>query len=546
MPDPQQPWYTPGPRQEPVPGNPYASPQDGPGPGAPQDSGQPGYGQPGYGQPGYGAAVPPPPPPRRRFGRGPVVAAVVALVLVVVAGGVYAATDRGRGEPAKPVAKKSPGPSASASPSSAPPAGGPELSRIPTTAEVAAARKPGEAAAWIADDRTDIPKQINPVHDLWIVGDTAVQALYRKVTAYRLSDGAEVWSLTLPSAVCETPANPTPDGKVVVFRHERPDNERNNLCNQMQMIDLRTGKEGWHAKLDEPGDERSTHLVYSAISGDVLAVARDMFTTTYRMADGSKLYKVPRENKGACIPDKVAGGDRLLVSSTCMVAIDRSKNFGQVRELDPRTGKILWRYRTETGWSVGSLISMDPVAFTVYNNEDVAKDWRITVLDPGGKHRVTFDARAKGFEHCAGAGSGEDLQPCRGSGAGKGMIMVGGTDQVGAYDARTGKFLWGVKDNRMRTLYPLRAEDGNAMRVYEAAGPSSPGRTYLMGPRGAGTETEVVKHPAATAPWEYEMFSAHTAYVDGRLVVTPTQVSGDEDHKPVREARMLSFAPGSP
>ncbi|WP_228993286.1 PQQ-binding-like beta-propeller repeat protein [Streptomyces sp. DH8] len=537
MPDAQQPWYTPGPPQQPVPGNPYAS-----GPGAPQE-----YGPPQPAGTGYGPPTPPPPPGRRRFGRGPVVAAVVALVLVVVAGGVYGLTDWGRGGPAKPVAKKSPGPSASTSPSSAPAAGGQELSHIPTTKEVAAARKPGEATAWIADDRTDIPKQINKVHDLWIVGDTAVQALYRKVTAYRLSDGAEVWSVTLPSAVCETPANPTPDGKVVVFHKERPDNERGNQCNRMQMIDLKTGKQGWSKELDEPGDKEGTFIVHSAISGDVLSVARGMLAITYRMSDGGKLYEIPRENKGKCVPDDVAGGaSRLLVSSECMVAVERGTNYGQVRELDPRTGKVLWRYRTEAGWRFGGLISMDPVVFTVFNDKDTASDWRITVLDPGGKHRVTFDARGKGFEECAGTGSGGDIQPCRGAAVGKGLIMLGGQDQVGAYDLKTGKFLWGIKDNRMRTLYPLRAEDGNAMRIYEAAGPSSPGRTYLMGPRGVGTETEVVKHPAATAPWEYEMSMGHTAYVDGRLVLTATLMSGDENQEPVREARMLSFAPASP
>ncbi|NUV66730.1 PQQ-binding-like beta-propeller repeat protein [Streptomyces sp. CAI-121] len=528
MPDPQQPWYTPGPPQQPVPGNPYAS-----GGGAQQ----------GFGAQGFGApAPPPPPPPRRRFGRGPVVAAVVALVLVVVAGGVYGLTDWGRDEPAKPVAKESPGPSGSASPSRTPGAGGPELSHIPTTKEVAAARKPGEASAWIADDKADIPKQINKVHDLWIVGDTAVQALYRKVTAYRLSDGAEVWSATLPSAVCETPANPTPDGKVVVFRNERPDNERSNACNQMQMIDLKTGKLGWQKKLDEPGDG-DAFIVYSAISGDVLSVARGMVAITYRMADGSKLYEIPRENKGKCVPDDVAGGPaRLLVSSECMIAVERGKNYGQVRELDPHTGKVLWRYRMKTGWRFGSLISMDPVVFTIYNDKDTANDWRITVLDPKGKHRVTFDARDKGFEHCAGDGGGDDIQPCRGASVDKGLIMLGGQDRAGAYDVKTGKFLWGIKSETMPLLYPLRAEDGKSMRIYEAATSRTPGRTYLMGPRGAGTETEVVKHPAATARWEYEMFMGHTAYVDGRLVLTATQMSGDENKKPVREARMLSFA----
>lgn len=527
MPDPQQPWYAPGPPQQPVPGNPYTSEGGGP--------------------QGFGPPTVPTPPPRRRFGRGPVVAAVVALVLVVVAGGAYALSDQWRDDPAKPVAKESPGPSGSASPSGTPAAGGPELSRIPTTEEVAAARKPGESTAWIADDRTDLPKQINKVHDLWIVGDTAVQALHRKVTAYRLSDGAEVWNVDLPSSVCETPANPTPDGKVVVFRHERPDNERGNRCNRMQLIDLKTGKRGWHKKLDEPGDEDSTFIVYSAISGDVLSVARGQRAVTYRMGDGSKLYEIPREHKNKCVPDDVAGGPaRLLVTSDCMIAIDRSRNYGQVRELDPRTGKVLWRYRMKTGWSFGSLISMDPVVFTTYNNEDTASDWRITVLDPEGKHRTTFDARAKGFEHCAGEGAGGDVQPCRGTGVGKGLIMLGGTEQVGAYDLKSGKFLWGIKSEELRRLYPLRAEDGKSMLIYEAATPSRPGRTFLMGPRGAGTETNVVKHPVATAPYEYEMSMGHTALVDGRLVLTSTHMSGDENRKPVREARMLSFAPSAP
>ncbi|WP_424922701.1 PQQ-binding-like beta-propeller repeat protein, partial [Streptomyces sp. wa53] len=134
----------------------------------------------------------------------------------------------------------------------------------------------------------------------WIVGDTAVQALHRKVTAYRLSDGAEVWNVDLPTSVCETPANPTPDGKVVVFHHERPDNERGNQCNRMRMIDLKTGKQGWSKELDEPGDRDNTFIVYSAISGDVLSVARNMQAITYRMNDGSKLYEIPREHKNKC------------------------------------------------------------------------------------------------------------------------------------------------------------------------------------------------------------------------------------------------------
>ncbi|MFC8695081.1 hypothetical protein [Streptomyces parvus] len=41
---------------------------------------------------------------------------------------------------------------------------------------------------------------------------------------------------------------------------------------------------------------------------------------------------------------------------------------------------------------------------------------------------------------------------------------------------------------------------------------------------------------------EGDGYRLSTACVDGRLVLTATHMSGDENKKPVREARMLSFA----
>ncbi|MEI7033045.1 PQQ-binding-like beta-propeller repeat protein [Streptomyces pratensis] len=513
MPNPPQPWYTPGPPQEPVPGNPYASQGYGPQPG--------------------------PPPPRRRSHRGPVIAAVVAFVLVAAGGAGHVLLDRGDDGPAAPVAGESPGAVASPSPPGSP-APGASRAGLPTTREINAARKPGDAAAWIVDDPTDLPGGNNKVHDLWIVGDLAVQALHRKVTAYRLSDGAEVWSVALPSTVCETPADPTPDGKVVLLHRRSAAAERMNPCDQLQMIDLKTGEKGWHKELAATDPDDSRLLVYSAISGGAFAIAHDMRAAAYRVDDGSKLYDIPWEEP-KCFPDGVAGGARLLVISDCAVSADRRENFSQLREIDPRTGKVLWRHRTPAGWKSGRVISVDPVVFTTVHAERTATDWRVFVLGPGGKLRTTFDAREKGFEHCAGDGAGSDAQPCRGTAVGHGHLVLGGTDRIGTYDLSTGKFLWGVKSDEPRRLHPLRAEAGKAMLVYETASPSRPGRVYRMGPRGAGTEKEVLRHPAASAEPEYKTFGGRLAYADGRLVMTSAGVDGDDDR---REARMLSFAPG--
>ncbi|RLV68969.1 Secreted protein [Streptomyces sp. CBMAI 2042] len=476
MTDRPQPWYTPGPPQQPVPGNPYAQDGSGPPPGSP----------------------PPPPPRRRRFGGAPVLAVAVVLLLVAAAGGVYAVTDGTWGRSAGPVAKESPGPASSAPASSAPPPGAPaartpQPQKIPTTAEIDAARKPGDATAWIVDDRTDLPKGNHRAHDLWTVDGAVVQALHRKVAAYRLSDGAELWSVPLPTAVCETPANPAPDGKVVIVRQERPDDERGNRCNQLQMIDLKSGKQGWHKQLPETGSGDNSFIVYSAISGGTFAIARSMKATAYRVADGSELYDIPWENPGKCYPDDVAGGSRLLVSSDCAISMDRSKNYSRLREINPRTGKVLWRHRTSPGRQFGSLISVDPVVFTTVNAEDTTSDWPVVALGPKGKLRTS---------------------------------------------------VWGIKsDDPLRTLHPLRAEKGRAALVYESASPDGPGRTFVMGPGGAGTEKVLLKHPAAAAAAETRMAGGRLAYMDGRVVVTSSGVSGlDTD----RQARMLSFAPARP
>ncbi|MEU0160560.1 hypothetical protein ABZ154_17420 [Streptomyces sp. NPDC006261] len=53
-----------------------------------------------------------------------------------------------------------------AAPPGSPAVSTPQAKRIPTTAEIDAARKPGDAATWIVDDETDLPGGRHNVHDL--------------------------------------------------------------------------------------------------------------------------------------------------------------------------------------------------------------------------------------------------------------------------------------------------------------------------------------------------------------------------------------------
>ncbi|MET9952621.1 PQQ-binding-like beta-propeller repeat protein [Streptomyces sp. NPDC006339] len=527
-----QPWYDHDPRQGPVPGNPYASGQPGPGIGP-----VPG---PGF-DPGFGAAPGPgpdaQPPRRRRPGPVPLLAAVLALLLVA-AGGAYLLKERAadqRRTDAKP------GPSATASPGEARPsrttAPVPQAERIPTAAELAAARKPGEAAAWIAQDPADLPRGSTLAHNFWVVGDTVVQAVYKKVTAYRLTDGAEVWSIPLPHPVCEVPVDTTADGRVVVV-HRNRDSERGSRCDQMRMIDLRTGRQGWHKELVQTGSMDSTIIVHAAISGDTVAVVQGMKAAAYRMGDGTKLYDILKEDPGGCYPDDVAGGRRLLVIDICALGA-AEKGYGRVRSLDPASGRVLWRHDTPRGRKIDKVLSTEPVVITTLDKVVFADDWRVVALHPDGRVRGTVDPRGKGFKHCADAGdAGEGVQNCPGAVVGPDTVFLGTEGKLGAYDLTTGKLRWGVQENTGRRLHPVLAA-GPAVVVYEGATPSRPGQLRRIGP-GAEKAVLLLQHPAAARKQEYDTFAGTLAYVKGRFLVAPSTVSGDDDRP---SPRLLSFAP---
>ncbi|MFF3836901.1 PQQ-binding-like beta-propeller repeat protein [Streptomyces sp. NPDC001930] len=507
-----EPWYRHGPPSWPVPDNPYA----------PE---------------GYGP--PPPRPPRRRW---PLVAGVLALLLLVGtgayllgerSGAVRARSDGDAPRTTAPPKTTSP-PKKTAKPTPSP-------IRIPTTAEIARQRRAGEAGAWIVDDRTDLPHRNIPTEDLWIVGDTAVQAVYKRVVAHRLSDGAQLWTVDLPTPVCETPVNATPDGKVVIVL-QNVEAWTGARCNQLRMIDLRTGRAGWHKQLTETGAGDGTIIVDSAISGGTVAIVQSMKAAAYRVADGRKLYDIPMENPGKCYPGRVAGGSRLLVLADCAIT-SMEKAYDQLREIDPATGKVRWRHRTEPGRRIGQVLSVSPAVITTAHRETHAEDWRVVALGPDGKVRRTIDPRPKGFKHCGDTiDTSDNAQACREAVVGGGLVLLGGTDRVGAYDLGTGKLVWGVKaEETSYGYYPLRVGPGRTGTVYQPGTFTSPGRVFRVGPGGVDTIKDVLRLPAATARVEFGMgVVGENAYVGDRLVITPAGLSGDDAR---HEPRMLSFAP---
>lgn len=313
-------------------------------------------------------------------------------------------------------------------------------------------------------------------------------------------------------------------------------------CNQLQMIDLRTGRAGWRKELTETGSGDGTIMVDSAVSGGTFAIVQSLKAAAYRVADGRKLYDIPMENPGKCYPGRVAGGSRLLVIADCAIT-SLEKAYSQVRELDPATGKVRWRQRTEPGRQVGQVLSVDPVVITTVYKEKSAEDWRVVALGPDGKVSRTIDPRGKGFTHCGDSvDTSGNAQSCREAFVGGGLVLLGGTDRVGAYDLGTGKLVWGVKaEGTSYGYFPLRVGPGRTGFVYQPGTLGAPGRVFRVGPGGADTVKDMLRLPASTARLEFGMgVVGENAYVGDRLVITPAGLSGDDAR---HEPRMLSFAP---
>ncbi|MEV0319811.1 PQQ-binding-like beta-propeller repeat protein [Streptomyces sp. NPDC050658] len=509
-----------GPPHKPVPGNPYAQPT---------------------------------PPATGGGGRGRgILLGAAALTLVLVGAGTYALTrDDGDGS-REPVA------AASKDASDGGPSATPERDTEAqddgkaAVIDVNAGRKPGEAKAWLAMNEIKLPGKGARLYDPWRVPGIVAQAEHNEVTGYRTTTGKQAWTVPLPGEVCDTPVNPTPDGKVVVAYTER-ESEQNKKCDQLQVIDLKSGAKGWHKPLVATGTMDDTSMTTLAISGGAVVVNQDMIVRAYRISDGKRLFTAEREKEGGCYATGVAGGARLLEVGSCGVTDDTTR--GRLRKLDPRTGDVKWRYWTKKGWNIQKVYSVDPVVVAVKNREDMDK-WAVVAVDDKGKERswTRLDKGPEEIEMCAGAGdSGEGMQNCPGAAVAKDRIYleskptggdVIGPNRVVAFDLAKGKRLWGAEVKGKGQLTPVAASGGDrpGVIVYARAWVDKTGQTLRIGPDGGKPEV-LLRHTEAARPIEVDMTVGYTLYAEDRLFVSPSSLEGKNNGTAGEEGnpRMLSF-----
>ncbi|MEU5308956.1 PQQ-binding-like beta-propeller repeat protein [Streptomyces sp. NPDC021562] len=526
--------------QQPGPYGQPAGPYAAPGPyGHPQ---QPTVPQPGYGhpqQPQYpgGPGVAPPP---GGAGGGPfkgkpalVVAAVVAGLLVV-GGTVYAVTGGGH-DGKKPVAHPSGAPGTSADPVN-PGDGSGNGGADPENLNEG--RKSGEAKVLWYKSAPDAPANGADAPGMWITGKTAVKAAYKQVFAYKVGNGDPAWGpIAFPQKICAVTSAKSADDKVVVaYMSGTSDRAK---CNQLQEIDLDTGRKGWTATVADGGLFDSAISIELTISGKTLMVGRSQSGTAYDLGSGKKLYD--KEKYGAaCFPSGFAGGtDRLVEVASC--AAGGSNEHDEISELEPATGKVKWTRPVKKGWKVGRTYSVDPLVVYMTNEEKNA--WNISTLDGRGTFRSEVKVDEKFAPQCGWALLNSDLQGCQGVAADANTLYLptdvsGGANEIVAISLTDGKAKWRVKSPTDEPMSPVRVEGGKLV-AYVRPSYDAGGRVVSIPTTGAGhTPARLLQNPQHTADIEDGFYNGAVDWVDGRFYLSATRLTGSDQAK---EKLMMAF-----
>ncbi|WNF27515.1 PQQ-binding-like beta-propeller repeat protein [Streptomyces sp. C11-1] len=512
----------------PPPPGPYGYPQPPTQP-APLPSGGPG----GPGRPSRGRAA-------------GIVAAVLAGVLVVGAGVWFVVGGGDDADDRKPVAKgtESGAPKQSDTPPSR------KATPDPGAAELNKGRKEGEAPVrWIQKNGVDLPEGGDSALGPWVVGDTVAKAMYRTASAYSLADGAQEWSLRLPSDVCAAPTRPTADGKIVIGLMS--DTTEEAFCNRLQMIDLATGKAGWTASYDRSETQDALSDVVMAVNGDVVTVGRTSLTDAYRISDGKHLWG--KLSGGSCQPYGLTSGAVPLAAVDCRKEpIDPAEE--EIRRIDPATGRTVWTYKVKKGWKVDQFYSVDPPVVSV-RKAGAESEWAVVLLDSDGTYRAQPQAGNEDYGvRCADdlRNEGGNLDHCIGAAADASTFYLATkapedsddkTNAVVAFDRTTGKRKWKVDAPAGQTLLPLRVEGGKVLMYLSppAAGVKGAGGGIMaLGPQG-GPLQPVLRHPASAAAAERTFYDPLVHYADGRSLLMHGYVTGPSDKEEMELKTMIAF-----
>ncbi|MEU9335005.1 PQQ-binding-like beta-propeller repeat protein [Streptomyces sp. NPDC048290] len=536
---PPGPYTTPAqPGQPSYPPSGYGHPQ----PPGPYGAQPPAYGYPqpgpGYpGGPGYPAPPPPPPGSRNPFKGKPAMIVGAALAVLLVIGGTVFAVTRDDDGGKEPVAEQSgdTGPTASDDPVNPGDGEGDTAGADPD--DLNAGREDGDSKVLWYKEAPDAPGDGADAPGMWITGTTAVKAAYKQVFAYDVANGDPSWDpITFPQQICAVTRQQSADDTVVVAYMNGTSDRA--TCNQLQQIDLATGAKGWQTEVEEGALFDSTLSLELSVAGDTLMVGRSQSGTAYDITTGKKLFDT-KSYDDSCFPAGYAGsGDRLLQVASCGAGTDTAHD--EMRELDPRTGKVRWTQKFDDGWRVARTYSVDPLV--VYSTNEDKKQWNISVLGANGAFtaQVAFDENFA--PECGWAILQRDLTGCEGVAADASTLYLPteattGANEIVAIGLADGKEKWRVKSPTEQSMLPLRIEDGQLI-AYAEASYDTGGRVVSIPLTGDHKPRTLLQNPQGAAQVEGSFFSRDMAWEDGRFFLSTTRLTGNDESQ---EKLMLAY-----
>lgn len=401
-----------------------------------------------------------------------------------------------------------------------------------------AGRKPGESRVLWYKSAPDAPKGGAEAPGMWVTDKTVVKPAYKQLFAYNVDDGRPTWDpISFPQQICAVTPVKSSDDKVVVAYESR--NGGSTHCDQLQQIDLNTGKKGWSTKLTRgDGVFDSTVTISLTISGTTLVAGRQLSAVAYDIDTGQKLYDKKKYGAG-CFPAGFAGSTRLIQVASC--GAGGSNEHDEVQELDPATGKVKWTRVLPKGWSVRRAFSVDPLV--LYSTHEGDERANISVLDTKGGIRSQVDVKDSIEPQCGWPGLTRNLQGCSGVAADANALYLPtavtmGANEIVAVDLDTGKEKWRVKSPTQTSMQPIKTESGKLIAYVE---PSYVQGGQVVSIESAGsshTPVKLLQNPEGTAEIENGFFRKNIDWVGGRFFISSAQLNGSDE---AEEKLMMAF-----
>ncbi|MBX7550478.1 PQQ-binding-like beta-propeller repeat protein [Streptomyces sp. NPDC004232] len=301
----------------------------------------------------------------------------------------------------------------------------------------------------------------------WATSKIVARALADRIEGYEIEpdpdSDAKAWTLQLGGHICAVSRDVTADNRtavVVTPGHVNVTSPLDSGCDEVIMVDLDTGKKLWQGKIPA-ADDSTLNGTDIALTRGVVAIAWEDGSAAYAMDGGKRLWSTSGTSQ--CHDSAYAGGAALLALVKCG---DSSAPTYRVEKVEPRTGKVLWRYSVSDGLRSIYLPSADPPVIAAEAGEYQVTD--LITLDPKSGERLATIS-LDGYDPKCGGNVElffDAVDRCYGMVVGRDRVFVMSKDtadvttkpenQITAFDVKKGTAVAKFEGRLFQRVVPVR------------------------------------------------------------------------------------------